>query len=137
MALYKLGPFVFINLKGTPETVRQTVVPVQRPGVAGTGFISTGKKGRPFQLQSLVDVMTVPLAQQAIVLYERAVNSELLELYHANTNYNAPPIYNKFWVLDVAADWRKASATVGGITGGTVIVEAVWTLIPVYVAPAS
>lgn len=142
MALYKLGDFTFVNLTGlsmpggAPETVRQTAVPVQRPGVAGTGFITTAIKGRPFQMRSIVDTTSVALAQQGIRAYEESVNDSLLELYHANTNYNLPPVYNKYWVLDVSAGWRKASVVVGGLTGGSVLVEAVWTLIPVYVAPA-
>jgi hypothetical protein len=139
MATYSLGSFTFINLegidtpRGAPETVRQASAIIQRPGVNGTGFITTGKKGRPFRMRSLVDVTSVANAQTLIVSYEAAVNAASLVLIHASTNYALTPVFNKYWVLDVQSGWRAAGASVGGLNAGLFIVEANWVLIPVYV----
>jgi hypothetical protein len=139
MATYSLGEFTFINFeslqRGGPEIVRETSVPIQRPGVAGTGFIQTGVKGRPFQMRSIVDVVTRADAIALTALYEQALSKELLRIIHADADYSATPIFNLYWPWDVQHSWRKVSSAVGGLNGGTHIVEAIWTLIPVFVEP--
>ena len=140
-APYMIGDFEFVSLKGMssnggpPETVRRTASPVQRPGTAGTGFVTTGVKGRPFAMASMVDVISKSVAQALCVAYEAAVNDELVEVIHAGANYNDEPTSNKYWILDVSASWRRVSTSLGGTCSGPYVVEAVWTLIPVYVAP--
>ena len=139
-APYSLGSFTFVNFHGmsgigAPQTVRKTAVPLQRPGVDGTAIVTTGTKGSIFQMRSFVDVASVSAAQVLIVAYEAAVNNELLQLVHGGTNYYATPILNQYWVLDVQAGWRRSSASVGGMAGGLVGVEAFWTLLPFHVPP--
>lgn len=132
MANFSLGIFSFVNLEGiglpngAPETVRQTAMAVQRPGVPGTGWIQTAIKGRPFQMRSFVDVASSAAAQILIVNYEAVANTGLLKLIHAGTDYSATPVRNKYWVMDVQAGWRRTSVS----TGYPVVVEAVWTLVP-------
>ncbi len=139
MTTYSVGSFNFISLSGVdtpngaPETVRQVAAPIQRPGVAGTGFIQLGIKAtRPFRMRSFVDVADVSTAQTLIKSYENAINVELLKIVHANTDYSATPVFNQYWPMDVQAGWRRVAAAVGGLAGGVIVVEAFWTFLPVY-----
>lgn len=141
MSTHSLGAFTFFNFentalrRGAPEIVRRTAVPIQRPGTDGTGFVTTGIKGRPFQMRSIVDVATKAAAINLIKEYENAVNKELVIAIHSGADYSATPVFCQYWILDVAAGWRRVSCATGGLVGGNYLVEAFWTLIPVRVQP--
>jgi hypothetical protein len=141
MSTHSLGAFTFFNLEntavrgGAPETVRRTATPIQRPGTNGTGFVTTGIKGRPFQMRSVVDVTTQAGAVVLIKNYELAVNKELVVMIHAGADYSATPVFCQYWIMEVTAGWRRVSCATGGLNGGNYFVEAFWTLIPVLVEP--
>src|SRR5262245_38996888 len=95
---YMLDSLEFINLEGLalrnspPETVAATAVPVQRPGVDGTGFITTGTKADgEFQMRSVADFTTQALAEVACLTYRSKKNVGLFQIVHAGTNYYSDP----------------------------------------------
>lgn len=139
MATNSIGSFSFVRLSSVNgradavETVYQHTELIQRPGVDGTGMIQLGLKGDPFQLSSMVDVDTFANAQALRLNYKSIVGNGLYVVICAGTNYYNP-LGHKYYVLGVQAEASRIGKSAGGLVGGAQAkVEAIWTLIPVYV----
>ena len=141
MANNSLGSFDFISLLssepgGMPLVIQEQVALVQRPGVAGTGFIKLGVKGRPFQMRSRVDVDTFANATALGVAYQSANKNSALVVTWAGINFFTA-YDNKYFIVDVEQiQVLRMSVTRGGLvgSGAAAVVTAVWTLCPVYEA---
>jgi hypothetical protein len=142
MANNSLGSLNFISLLssepgGMPLTIQQQIAIVQRPGVAGTGFIQLGIKGRPFQMQSTVDVDTFANATALGVAYQSTTKDSALVLTWAAINFYTA-YNNKYFIVDCdQIQVIRLSVSRGGLvgSGALAVVKAMWTLCPVYAAP--
>ena len=115
------------------ETVYQHTALIQRPGVDGTGMIQLGLKGDEFQLSSFVDVDTFANAQTLRLNYKSLCGASPQVLICAGTNYYNP-LGHKFLVINVQSEAARIGKSTGGLVGGAQArVDAIWTLIPVYV----
>jgi hypothetical protein len=139
MATNSIGSFNFVRLSSVNgradavETVYQHTDIIQRPGVDGTGLIQLGLKGDPFQLSSFVDVDTFANAQVLRLNYKSLVGYGPQIVICAGTNYYNP-LGHKYFVLGVQAEASRIGKSTGGLVGGAQAkVDAIWTLLPVYV----
>ena len=96
-------------------------------------MIQTGKKGDPFQLASIVDVANWATAEALRISYTGLKNIGPQRVAVGGFDYYIT-VGNQYFVLDVKSSCRRVSATSGGLVGGgaLAVVEAVWTLCPVF-----
>lgn len=142
MAVHSIGAFNFITLDGTagpgapPQIAREQSMLTQRPGVDGTGILQLGSKGRPFQMVSVVDATSVAAGHTLQSLYAAICNDALYTVIANDVNY-ATAYNTQYVVLDVEPlGVRRVGAAVGGLSSPSLaVVAALWTLLPVYVAP--
>lgn len=134
--------FDFVRMTSTDgradciETVYQHGKILQRDGVNGTALVQTGIKGDPFQVSTMVDVADYASAVALKFNYKSVVNSELYSVVCGGVNYFSA-YGHKYIIVDVRSQASRVACSVGGLTnGGTGRVDAIWTMIPVYVGPA-
>ena len=128
----QIGPYQFIRLDGVPELPQEEAEAITRPGVPGTGFMKTGKRGKEFTLDSTADVPTWASAQQANLDYSSLANSNLVDVIFGGVNYAAVGI--RFNVVGVKCkETKRLFNTVGGLAAGGALVTATWRLFAVKV----
>lgn len=131
-SLNQIGPYPFIRLDGAPLLPREESIAITRPGVPGTGFMKTAKRGKLFTLKSTVDVLDWATAQTTNDAYHSLANSSLVDVIFGGVNYGTLSI--RFNVVDVeVVEIRRLTNTVGGLVAGEAVVVANWQLIGVKV----
>jgi len=106
---------------------------IQRPGVDGTGFVKTGKKGEEFTVHSTVDLANKYVANAVGAAYHSLEHSGLHNVVFSDVDYATAGV--RFVVRRVrVVAIRNLSRSVGGLNAGKTWLEAEWTLIPVIVS---
>lgn len=140
MSVNSLGSFVFIRMDcatrdGLPGLIRKQTSIVQRPGVPGTGVIDLASRGDPFQMETVVDVDSLALAETLRSNYEASIVADKYILTRADIDYEEEHGV-RYVVLDVPNVSISPLATaVGGTTAGNHLVRAVWILLPILPDP--
>lgn len=142
MAANQLGEFEFVAFHhpqdhGAPPllALRQGEL-VQRAGVDGSYVQRLGVKGRPFQMRSGVDVLSLSAGTDLLRDYMESASSDPLDLIWASVDYFSR-YRTRYIVLDVEPGRvRKVTGAAGGLLAGagTAWVDALWTLVPIRIA---
>jgi hypothetical protein len=132
--LNSIGPYVFLDLKGNIDPLKQEVELLKRPGVAGVGLKLTGVRGRPFTLHSVCDALDRDDAQETYINYTNLIADGPQNLVQYDFDFSTYGV--GFLVLDVK-QIRRAQMLF--VTGGLFPpsrgwVEADWTLVCVALA---
>lgn len=128
MPRYYIGQYPFVSMSQFPISEKTTVEIESRPGVDGLYFWDTGKRGRPFQVQTFADVNNVESAGYLMTLYEQEIGKVVPVVFAGLF------LPNQYMVLDVeplAEGIRQVAAGVGGLSYPSTsagIIQAVWTL---------
>lgn len=128
MPNYYIGQYPFVSMSQFPISEKTTIEIESRPGVDGLYFWDTGKRGRPFQVQTFADVNNVESAGLLMTLYEQEIGKVVPVMF---AGIFMP---NQFMVIDVEPipeGIRQVAAGVGGLSYPSTsagIVQAVWTL---------
>ena len=137
MGVYSLGRFDFVTLHGLgdrsepPPIPRKELIPIQRPGVDGTGFVEVGVHAGPIQLRSAVDLASPTQVTRLFLQYRQLITAGSQKIVWADIDYSET-YATEFVVLDVQyLAVRQLTAAAGGKNNGTTWVEALWTLFPV------
>jgi len=67
--VFKIGPHTFLSIDGVPPVRQQEGQIIVRPGVNGSAFWLTGKRGEPFTVRTRVDCTTKAAAMAKRVEY--------------------------------------------------------------------
>jgi len=133
----KIGNYSFVELGavggqrgGPPHLVQQITEIEERPGTDGISVLLTGRKGRPFQMRSGVDVDDLESAHIALRDYHDAPG-QLVHVVWNDIHFTAVHS-TQYAVLAVEGiEFRRLSAASGGIsTSKQYWVSAFWTLVP-------
>jgi len=132
--LYQIGDYAFLTLAGHPTGLSEELEQVVRKGVDGTALVRTGRRGKPFQLTSRVDMPNKAQARFLFDRYQLLQGADPVEVIVNDINFNY--LNCLFAVIDVEPVdiFEMPNATPGLNTpGGTLvgIVEARWTLLAV------
>lgn len=134
-----LGDFLFVSFHHPQDHGAPPLLPaqqgeiVQRPGADGTSVLRLGVKSEPFQMRSMVDVLSFYDANILMGLYMASQNTGAYRLIWGGVDYtfNFGALFIPLRVEPIRI--RRVSAATGGLTlGATAIVEALWTLQSVY-----
>lgn len=132
LPLFQIGPFQFFSLSEPPQTPSEMADIIQRPGVAGTGFMKTGKKGEPFELTSSVDLADKYVAHAVASSYHSLEHAGTYDIVHSDVSYSFAGV--AVVVMSVRTIAIKNLRTVaGGLNGGNAWLTARWKLMPVIV----
>lgn len=143
MAVHSLGRFDFVAFHGVqdrgqpPDLLQEELVPITRPGVDGTAFVFTGKKARPFQMRSGVDVLNAKDVRKLLRGYYLLKGDGAQSIVWNDLDF-ASEYDVRYVVLDVQIlSVRRISAAAGGLNSDPQFwVEALWTLNPVPLSDA-
>ena len=120
-----IGTFDFISLKGgvIPGSGEQ-VEEITRPNVDGVAYRKIGKRGEPFEMESLVDVLDAAAAKTLLTNY-KALQGTL-----QNLELEDGSIYSNVIVLNIRETGRQVvTNSIGGlVANSTILVRASWTL---------
>lgn len=127
---YYIGPYPFINISTFPlgETTQMDIE--ARPGVEGVHLFNLGKRGKPFQVETVVDVTNVLAAGVLMTYYEQMIGGVYPVMF---ATWAMPKMYCVLDVVPIPEGTRQILLGVGGTGGGVSygILHAVWTLIAV------
>ena len=113
MSQNSIGTFQVLEIIGVPDTVAHQLEMVMRPGVLGLGFWDTGKRGRPFQVETRVDAADLAQARSFFENYTRLVGRAPVNIIWRGIDLSTYLI--RFQVLEVRAiDIRSLAAASGG-----------------------
>ena len=123
----QIGPFQFVTLEGVPVLPYRHAELIERPGVNGSGFLSTGIRGDEFELTSGVDVVSWAAALAAENAYRQICNDSIWDVIKGGMAYSSLSI--GFVVRSVIVTEKKRIAlSVGGLYAGSAYVRAKWRL---------
>ena len=129
---FRIGPFQFFSLSDPPQTPSEMAEVIQRPGVDGTGFVKTGKKGSEFTVTSTVDLANKAVAHAVAASYHSLEHAGVYDVVHQGVSYSTAGV--GFVVRKVELVSIKGLRTsAGGLNGGLAWLTARWTLFPVIV----
>lgn len=136
MAVHKIGGNLFLALRGQVVPPSQRVVPVERPGVDGAGFLFLGRLPEPFTLRSQVDCQSLIDGQLRFDSYLELKDADGVELIKDSLAYLEAPRPWMVKVVDVQlVTLRAIIGMVGGLHWPSLAwLEADWTLVPVEVS---
>lgn len=128
MSLNSIGDFVFLDLKGNVELLKQETQLLRREGVPGVGLKLTGVRGAPFKLRSKVDAATIADANDAYTNYLSYVGDGVFSLIQYGMVFAGYGV--GFLVQDVKPALIRANQFVmGGLFPPSLgWIEADWTL---------
>lgn len=117
--------------RGGPLIVREQCQLINRPGVDGTAVLLTGKRSDPFQMRSLIDILSLAVLPAALKAYTELIG-KAVEIHWQGVDY-ANDHDTKYMVLDVVVSRSgKLLARSGGLVpNSTAYLELLWTLQPV------
>jgi len=123
VAANRLGSEDFIRISGGVDVPGERTQEISRPRVDGVALRKVGKRGRPFSMRSVVDVLTAGATADAADAYAKMMGT-IVSLYDGLGNQ-----WTELAVRDVVVDTpRRMRNGVGGVNGGSYIVRATWTL---------
>lgn len=105
--------FPFLTLNGSLVHWRQTFDREIRTGVNGVGIWSTGKRGEPFGISTMLDCNDVAAAGLTFAAYQAAIATKK-DLYYCNAKWGTVLIHNV-----ILTEVRKLTTRVGGIQNAT------------------
>jgi hypothetical protein len=128
----QIGDFAFLTLRGQPETVRQQLELIVRPGVAGVGLWKRGMIPTPFHLRSAVDAPDKEAARSFYKLYCRLIGANPVSLVWSDLDLTSGEGYG-FSVLKVIPVLITALAnSSGGLNPPSLgWIECDWELVPI------
>lgn len=129
---HKIGPFDFVTLSGPPQTPHERTEVIQRNGVNGTGFVKVGKKGEPFDVQTMADAADWGAANALANNYKTIVNQGTYDVTFAGVNYGGAGVRYVINGVEIVSI-KKMAKSVGGLASGLAVVTARWKLFPVNV----
>lgn len=132
LPIFKIGSFQFFSLSDPPQTPSEMAEIIQRPGVDGTGFMRTGKKGEEFTVRSKVDLADKYLAHAVGASYHALEHAGTYDLVFSDVSYSFAGVafvVRKVKVVEI----RTLRRSVGGLNAGLAWLTADWSLIPVIV----
>lgn len=133
LPIFKIGPAQFFSLSDPPQTPSEMAEIIQRPGVNGTGFIKTGKKGEPFDLRSSVDLADKFTANAVAANYHLLEYSGTYDIVFSDVSYSTAGV--AFVVMKVETlEIRTLKRSVGGLNNGLAWLTARWRLMPVIIS---
>ena len=130
LPIFRIGPFQFFSLSDPPQTPSEMADVIQRPGVNGTGFVKTGKKGDAFTVTSTVDLASKALAHSVAASYHALEHAAVYNVVHQGVSYafaGVGFVVRKVEVVSI----KGLSTSAGGLNGGHAWLTARWTLMPV------
>lgn len=128
MPNYYIGQYPFVSMTQFPIAEKATIEIESRPGVDGLYFWNTGKRGRPFQVQTFADVNNVQSAGLLMTLYEQEIGKVVPVMF---AGIFMPSQYMVIDVEPIPEGIRQVAAGVGGLSYPSTsagIIQAVWTL---------
>lgn len=130
MSLNTIGNFAFVALSRPPEIEQEQVVTRARPGTDGVMLQRVGRRGRAFQLTSMVDAPTLAGAMQLYYAYTLLVGQDAVEVIWADQFLVGAN--SKYFVTAVEPiNIRRIVRGHGGLNGVShARCECLWTLQP-------
>jgi len=121
-----IGSQSFIGLRGAVQPFGERLEEITRAGVDGVAFRKMGKRSRPYQLVSVVDVADASAAEAEVAAC-KALQGTLQTVTEDNSNATEEVAV---LLVDVAAVQPIATPSGGVVDGdnGTFLVRLVWTL---------
>lgn len=129
---FQIGPFQFFSLSEPPQTPSEMADLIQRPGVNGTGFVKTGKKGEEFSLRSKVDLADKHLAHAVGASYHSLEHAGTYDITFSDVSYSSAGVAFVVRKVSVVEIINLRQAT-GGLNNGLAWLVADWRLIPIIV----
>ena len=86
---HSIGAFNFVNLRGQPGSYAPEIERIVRPGTENVAFRQLGKRGQPFTLQSVVDVLDIPTGRNLFAQYTNAISQDPVTLIWNDYNFSA------------------------------------------------
>lgn len=126
----QIGPFVFTVLKGVPQVPHLMAEKIERPGVNGTGFMQTGKRGATFDIESGVDLLDWTTAHTIAADYPTICNDAIYFLTVGGLNYASLGVGYVVESVEIISI-RQLALGVGGLNSGNAWLAARWRLVPV------
>lgn len=131
MSWNSIGIFRFVSLSRPPELLLEQVVTRARPGVNGVMLQRVGRRGKPFQVVSVVDAGTLGQAADLYYAYSLLVGENAVSVVWADVPFiNAGVLY---FVTEISEPrMRRIVRGHGGLNGVSYArLECTWTLQPV------
>lgn len=133
MPEFQIDRFAFISLSAPPEYPAQTVDIEARAGQDGSALWILGRRGMPFQVESIVEAPTVAEAAVLLRRYRELIGDFPVDMKWAGFDV----VGVTYAVLDVQPVSRGIHAVLFG-KGGTAgpaaislgVCRCVWTLLP-------
>ena len=134
----QLGNALFIKLENAgdrhapPDTFGEISEIIQRPGINGTAIRRVGSKGEPFEMLSLASAANVSAGSSLIHAYRGMQAQTAYPLNWRGYNFDAVSV--RYVVLNVRVQSVAPVSNLivsGVVSTDTVLVRALWTLIPV------
>lgn len=118
--------FPFLGMQGALLPARPTFEREIRAGVNGIGVWSTGTRGEPFQISTLLDCADVAAAGSALSSYISAVLTKK-DLYYCGALWGTVMVQNV--ILENIRTFQTGLGGIQGWTGGSgALLSVNWTL---------
>ena len=121
----QIGPFQFVTLDGVPALPFEHADTIERPGVNGTGFLKTGKRGEEFEITTGVDVATWADAMTVEDDYRNLAHSGVVNITKSGMSYGTIGVGFVIRSVQVVEKFRVANSA-GGLVAGGAYVRAKW-----------
>lgn len=123
-----IGRFAFLQMSGPPQAIAAQLDVESRAGVDGNALWNTGQRGRPFEVETLVDLANLAVANAAYRSYQSLIGSGPHQVIWGGVFTSL-----QVEVLDVtpAGTPSLAVTAIGGLTGGACTLRCRWTLIAI------
>ena len=86
---HSIGAFQFVNLRGQPGSYAPEIERIVRPGTENAAFRQLGKRGQPFTLQSVVDVLDIASGRTLFSQYTNAISQDPATLIWNDYNFSS------------------------------------------------
>lgn len=133
MAVNRIGQFLFTVMEGPPDTLKNTVQVIRRPGVAGAAIWNMGQMSKSFTVRTGLDTTTFDWARSYFALYCQLIGAGPQAF--AWSGYNLATEGFVVAVEDVKPVPGRTIGMLGGVGGlsppSLGWVEADWTLVPI------
>lgn len=130
----RIASFEFLDLKGVPNLYEKEIETITRPNLDGTIIRELGKRGRPFALNSVVDVIDVHDGRTVANDYRDLVGGGPVELVWHDYDFE---VFDSKQVMVLRVDITSIQ-TIGIIAGAIrdqtftaseAILRCVWNLV--------
>lgn len=135
---YKIGDFVFLDLRGAPQTSPPRIEVRNQPGYdGGTAWRMGSPAVEPFQMQALKNIENAAGAKSKYLEYVQTIGSVQTLTWQGSEGYTGAAVSGDFeaveptkvLVLDVKMLSSQGVSVPVGFTGGGLLVTQ-WTLQP-------